>query len=189
MVCLQNRCVHVSISCLCRLRALDLRRPGCRRCEERDVQCGGYNFALVFVQQNSPIRNLALADVKDYFLSRFVIDTKSPSAIVNILAKTVTSSSPHGSLQDLCVQAITASFYGTTQNNDDKLWEGVGAYTKALRKLRQALNDPNTCFATETVISVLCICICENIVAQESSSWLSHYSAISCLVFVSPRCC
>ncbi|CRG82819.1 hypothetical protein PISL3812_00165 [Talaromyces islandicus] len=152
------------------------------RCEDRGVQCGGYNFARVFVQQNSTIRNLALADIKGYFLSRFVIDTKSPSALVNILVRTVTSSPPHGSLQDLCVQAITASFYGTTQNNNHKLLEGVGAYTKALRKLREALRDPSTCFTTETVITVLCICICENIVAQESSSWLSHYNAMSCLI-------
>lgn len=120
--------------------------------------------------------------LKSYFLSRFVADEVSGSALMRILVQTVTDFMPERSPQQLCVKALTAGYYGITNRDHATYCKGVDAYARASRKLHQALEDPNSRLRMETLISVLCLCIYENIVPTYSMTWLTHYEAVSNMV-------
>ncbi|KAL5360052.1 hypothetical protein BJX96DRAFT_67444 [Aspergillus floccosus] len=120
--------------------------------------------------------------LKSHFLSRFFADEIGRSALLRILVQTVRDDTADSSLQHLCVKALTAGYYGIKNHDHTTYLKSVDVAVYASQKLRQASEQRNGCLRTETLISVLCLCIYENVVATESTTWLTNYDAVSKLI-------
>ncbi|KIN03315.1 hypothetical protein OIDMADRAFT_51285 [Oidiodendron maius Zn] len=89
---------------------------------------------------------------------------------------------PTSSLHQSCVDAVTASYFGSINNNHHAYTKGRQAYVHALARINQALAYNDSALEQQTLTGVLCLCLYENIVLSHSTAWFTHYSGISRLI-------
>lgn len=79
-------------------------------------------------------------------------------------------------------RALSAVYFGKMRNQYKAYQKGTRLYVRALDQLRQAINDPEKARQDDTLTSVLCLCIYENIVLSETTAWVKHYQGVGRLV-------
>lgn len=80
------------------------------------------------------------------------------------------------------LRALAAVYFGKVHHDTRIFDTGVRAYARSLRKLRAALTDPMAVFDVETLVSVLCLGLYENVALTETTGWLAHYDGIAHLI-------
>lgn len=96
---------------------------------------------------------------------------------------------PDGSeLHALCVQALASAYFGRTNRDERACSQGLQLYSQALTQLRSEINMVhNRGIVPETIMSVLCLCVFENVVFSQQTAWLMHYEGAG--IVVSWLCC
>ncbi|KAF5549310.1 hypothetical protein FMEXI_4297 [Fusarium mexicanum] len=86
------------------------------------------------------------------------------------------------STRSLAVRALAAVYFGKT-NGDKRIFDlGSREYVKALNRVQLDLACSTTVLEWDTLASVICLCMFENIVFTDKTGWLKHYEGITQLV-------
>ncbi|KAF5612297.1 uncharacterized protein FSUBG_1616 [Fusarium subglutinans] len=86
------------------------------------------------------------------------------------------------STRSLAVRALAAVYFGKT-NRDKRIFElGSREYVKALNRVQLDLACSTAVLEWDTLASVICLCMFENIVFTDKTGWLKHYEGITQLV-------
>jgi hypothetical protein len=89
-----------------------------------------------------------------------------------------------GSTRSLAVRALAAVYFGKT-NSDKRVFDlGSREYVKALNRVQLDLASSTAVFEWDTLASVICLCMFENIVFTDKTGWLKHYQGITQLVSI-----
>lgn len=83
---------------------------------------------------------------------------------------------------ELAIRALAAMYFGRAQNSQRAAEKGLRAYVAALGKLQDDLSSPETAVKWETLASILCLGMYENISQSGKTAWMNHYQGISRLV-------
>ncbi|KAF4970314.1 hypothetical protein FSARC_2634 [Fusarium sarcochroum] len=83
-------------------------------------------------------------------------------------------------LHQSCVQALAAMYFGRTNRDIQACDQGTRLYSKALTQLRADISNSNT--ELSTIISVMCLCVYENVVFSQPTAWLMHYDGLGRLM-------
>ena len=106
-------------------------------------------------------------------------------AAPDILASMVNYESATGaavSLHKDALRALAAVYFGKVYHDSRIFDMGVRAYVRSLGRLRTALADPVAVLDVETLVSVLCLGLYENVALTETTGWLVHYDGIAHLI-------
>ena len=130
-----------------------------------------------------PILNLV--PQKNTFFLPYTISKLSPvtsrctsTRTVGILPELLTTQK--SALHQSCVQALAAMYFGRTNRDIQACEQGLRLYSKALTQLRADISNLNT--ELSTIISVMCLCVYENVVFSQPTAWLMHYDGLGRLV-------
>ncbi|EXA35406.1 hypothetical protein FOVG_13497 [Fusarium oxysporum f. sp. pisi HDV247] len=183
-------------------------KPNCQRCEKAGVACEGYvtygefvDETTRFAKDKSPVKNSQLqvqpaspsakaterqiwrpppllldqdAVIHAHLLSR--IDEVTP-LMANLESITLSDST-----RSLAVRALAAVYFGKT-NSDKRIFDlGSREYVKALNRVQLDLASSTAVLEWDTLASVICLCMFENIVFTDKTGWLKHYEGITQLV-------
>ena len=86
-------------------------------------------------------------------------------------------------------QALAAVYFGKMYNHKAAYEKGSRLYVEALDQLRHSIVSPQMALKPETLASVLCLCIYENVALSEPLAWVRHYGGVSRLVEMrGPNC-
>lgn len=86
-------------------------------------------------------------------------------------------------------QALAAVYFGKMCNHKAAYEKGSRLYVEALDQLRHTIVDQQMALKPETLASVLCLCIYENVALSEPLAWVRHYGGVSRLVEMrGPNC-
>ncbi|RBR19631.1 hypothetical protein FVER53590_25007 [Fusarium verticillioides] len=186
----------------------DQSKPHCQRCEKAGIACEGYvpygefvDETTRFAKDKSPMKDNHLlvqlasqspkateqqiwrpqpllldqdAVIHAHLLSR--IDEVTP-LMANLESITVSDST-----RSLAVRALAAVYFGKT-NGDKRIFDlGSREYVKALNRVQHDLASSTTVLEWDTLASVICLCMFENIVFTDKTGWLKHYEGITQLV-------
>lgn len=92
------------------------------------------------------------------------------------------------STRSLAVRALAAVYFGKT-NGDRRIFDlGSREYVKALNRVQLDLASSTAVLEWDTLASVICLCMFENIVFTDKTGWLKHYEGITQLVGFVMRC-
>ncbi|KAF5022644.1 hypothetical protein F66182_5320 [Fusarium sp. NRRL 66182] len=83
-------------------------------------------------------------------------------------------------LHELCVEVLATTYFGRTRRDSEAYVQGLGLYSRALTQLRIDISNANT--ELGTIMSVLCLCVYENIVFSQPTAWLMHYEGLGRLL-------
>lgn len=121
----------------------------------------------------------------EYFLLRLVGNRThfQGSGIPSLLCAFLDRALPVGSMQHKCMKALTVSYYSTTALGPRGSFSGetMKTYSYALRAVQKAI-DQGLTTGSDILMSIMCLCLYENIVVTEPRSWIEHYKGISRLV-------
>lgn len=190
----------------------DESRPHCQRCQKAGLACSGYAQHAQFVDETarfrrdetrrddaSPQRNemqvvavpppMSLRPDEDtvihtHLVARLLPRISGPAA-PDILASMVSYESVTGAAVPLhkdALRALAAVYFGKVHHDTRIVDTGMHAYVRSLRRLRTALADPVAVLDVETLASVLCLGLYENVALTETTGWLAHYDGIAHLV-------
>ncbi|EXL69285.1 hypothetical protein FOPG_14741 [Fusarium oxysporum f. sp. conglutinans race 2 54008] len=183
-------------------------KPNCQRCEKAGMACEGYvtygefvDETTRFAKDKSPVKNSQLqvqpaspsakaterqiwrpppllldqdAVIHAHLLSR--IDEVTP-LMANLESITLSDST-----RSLAVRALAAVYFGKT-NSDKRIFDlGSREYVKALNRVQLDLASSTAVLEWDTLASVICLCMFENIVFTDKTGWLKHYEGITQLV-------
>ncbi|KAL5590714.1 hypothetical protein FOBRF1_014271 [Fusarium oxysporum] len=183
-------------------------KPNCQRCEKAGIACEGYvtygefvDETTRFAKDKSPLKDSQLqvqpaspsakaterqiwrpppllldqdAVIHAHLLSR--IDEVTP-LMTNLESITLSDST-----RSLAVRALAAVYFGKT-NSDKRIFDlGSREYVKALNRVQLDLASSTAVFEWDTLASVICLCMFENIVFTDKTGWLKHYEGITQLV-------
>ncbi|KAL5589591.1 hypothetical protein FOVSG1_011458 [Fusarium oxysporum f. sp. vasinfectum] len=183
-------------------------KPNCQRCEKAGIACEGYvtygefvDETTRFAKDKSPLKDSQLqvqpaspsakaterqiwrpppllldqdAVIHAHLLSR--IDEVTP-LMANLESITLSDST-----RSLAVRALAAVYFGKT-NSDKRIFDlGNREYVKALNRVQLDLASSTAIFEWDTLASVICLCMFENIVFTDKTGWLKHYEGITQLV-------
>nr|RBQ96966.1 hypothetical protein FVER53263_21149 [Fusarium verticillioides] len=183
-------------------------KPHCQRCEKAGIACEGYvpygefvDETTRFAKDKSPMKDNHLlvqlasqspkateqqiwrpqpllldqdAVIHAHLLSR--IDEVTP-LMANLESTTVSDST-----RSLAVRALAAVYFGKT-NGDKRTFDlGSREYVKALNRVQHDLASSTTVLEWDTLASVICLCMFENIVFTDKTGWLKHYEGITQLI-------
>lgn len=87
---------------------------------------------------------------------------------------------PQSALHHSCVQALSAMYFGRTNRDRQACQQGLMFYSHALTQLRTDISNAASDFST--ILSVLCLCLYENIVFSQPTAWLMHYDGLGRIV-------
>jgi hypothetical protein len=87
---------------------------------------------------------------------------------------------PQSALHQSCVQALSAMYFGKTNRDSQACQQGLMFYSRALTQLRADISNAASDFST--IMSVVCLCLYENIVFSQPTAWLMHYDGLGRLV-------
>ncbi|KAI9035077.1 uncharacterized protein KD926_004659 [Aspergillus affinis] len=122
---------------------------------------------------------------REYFLLRLVGSgtCSQGSGIPRLLCAFLDRALPIGSLQHKCMKALTVSYHSTTAlgTRGSPSGEAVKTYSQALTAVRKAI-DQDLTTEPDLLMSIMCLCLYENIVVTEPRSWIEHYKGISRLI-------
>ena len=80
------------------------------------------------------------------------------------------------------LRALAAVYFGK-MHRDTRIFDmGVRAYVRSLQRMRTALASPVAVLELETLVSVLCLGLYENVASSDTAGWLNHYEGVSHLV-------
>ncbi|KAF9771792.1 hypothetical protein IL306_010538 [Fusarium sp. DS 682] len=183
-------------------------KPHCQRCEKAGLTCEGYVTYGEFVDETtrfskdkSPAKDTQLqvqlaktapkeleqqiwrpspllldqdAVIHAHLLSK--INEVTPlMANLECFASTT-------STRSLAVRALAAVYFGKT-NSDKRIFDlGSREYVKALNRVQLDLASSTAVLEWDTLASVICLCMFENIVFTDKTGWLKHYEGITQLV-------
>lgn len=86
-------------------------------------------------------------------------------------------------LHRLCVQAVVSTYFGKANRDRQACIQGFHLYSQALKQLRNDISTTgNSGAGLGTIMSVLCLCVFENMVFSQPSAWLMHYEGAGKLV-------
>ncbi|KAH7147839.1 hypothetical protein DER46DRAFT_615839 [Fusarium sp. MPI-SDFR-AT-0072] len=183
-------------------------KPHCQRCEKAGLACEGYvtygefvDETARFAKDKSPVKENQLqvqlanmspktserqiwhpppllldqnAVIHAHLLSR--IDEVTP-LMANLESITLSDST-----RSLAVRALAAVYFGKT-NSDKRIFDlGSREYVKALNRVQLDLASSTAVLEWDTLASVICLCMFENIVFTDKTGWLKHYEGITQLV-------
>ncbi|KAF5636693.1 uncharacterized protein FTJAE_5888 [Fusarium tjaetaba] len=183
-------------------------KPHCQRCEKAWIACEGYvtygefvDETTRFAKDKSPVKDNQLqvrlaspspktterqacypppllldqdAVIHAHLLSR--IDEVTP-LMANLESITLSDST-----RSLAVRALAAVYFGKT-NGDKRIFDlGSREYVKALNRVQHDLASSTTVLEWDTLASVICLCMFENIVFTDKTGWLKHYEGITQLI-------
>ncbi|EXL92604.1 hypothetical protein NOF04DRAFT_15731 [Fusarium oxysporum II5] len=183
-------------------------KPNCQRCEKAGIACEGYvtygefvDETTRFAKDKSPLNDSQLqvqpaspsakaterqiwrpppllldqdAVIHAHLLSR--IDEVTP-LMANLESITLSDST-----RSLAVRALAAVYFGKT-NSDKRIFDlGSREYVKALNRVQLDLASSTAVLEWDTLASVICLCMFENIVFTDKTGWLKHYEGITQLV-------
>ncbi|CAK7210772.1 hypothetical protein SBRCBS47491_000892 [Sporothrix bragantina] len=104
------------------------------------------------------------------------------SAMVNYESPRPFSDSTPAPIHKDAIRALAAVYFGKV-HRDTRIFDmGVRAYVRSLHRLRTALASPVAVLEVETLVSVLCMGLYENVALSDTAGWLNHYEGISYLV-------
>ncbi|KAI7766332.1 hypothetical protein LZL87_012570 [Fusarium oxysporum] len=188
-----------------RTHRYDHGKPHCQRCEKAGLACEGYvtygefvDETARFAKDKSPVKdnqlqvqlaNMSLktserqiwhpppllldqnAVIHAHLLSR--IDEVTP-LMANLESITLSDST-----RSLAVRALAAVYFGKT-NSDKRIFDlGSREYVKALNRVQLDLASSTAVLEWDTLASVICLCMFENIVFTDKTGWLKHYEGIT----------
>ncbi|KAF5244011.1 hypothetical protein FANTH_7877 [Fusarium anthophilum] len=180
-------------------------KPRCQRCEKAGIACEGYvtygefvDETMRFTKDKSPAKDNGLqvrlvspsskaterqiwrppplslhqdTVIHAHLLSR--IDEVTP------LMANLESIALSDSTRSLAVRALAAVYFGKT-NRDKRIFDlGSREYVKALNRVQLDLVCSTTVLEWDTLASVICLCMFENIVFTDKTGWLKHYEGIT----------
>ncbi|RGP76758.1 hypothetical protein FLONG3_5198 [Fusarium longipes] len=88
------------------------------------------------------------------------------------------------STRSLAIRALAAVYYGKT-NFDKRIFDlGTREYVKALKRVQTDLSSSTAVLEWDTLVSVLCLCMFENVAFTDKNGWLRHYEGISQLCYL-----
>ncbi|KAF5546463.1 hypothetical protein FNAPI_8821 [Fusarium napiforme] len=183
-------------------------KPHCQRCEKAGIACDGYvtygefvDETTRFAKDKSPVKDNQLqvrlaspsskaterqacrpppllldqdAVIHAHLLSR--IDEVTP-LMANLESITLSDST-----RSLAVRALAAVYFGKT-NGDKRIFDlGSREYVKALNRVQIDLASSTAVLEWDTLASVICLCMFENIVFTDKTGWLKHYEGITQLI-------
>ncbi|CAK7242948.1 MAG: hypothetical protein STHCBS139747_004451 [Sporothrix thermara] len=77
------------------------------------------------------------------------------------------------------LRALAAVYFGK-MHRDTRIFDmGVRAYVRSLQRMRTALASPVAVLELETLVSVLCLGLYENVASSDTAGWLNHYEGVS----------
>ncbi|KAE8132568.1 hypothetical protein BDV38DRAFT_287604 [Aspergillus pseudotamarii] len=122
---------------------------------------------------------------REYFLRRLVGSDPLPqrSGIPSLLCAFLDRALSVGSFQYECTKALTVSYHSMTAlgSHGSAAGEAMKAYSHALRAVWKAIDQDSTT-GPDILMSIMCLCLYENIVVTEPRSWIKHYKGISHLI-------
>ncbi|KAE8333993.1 hypothetical protein BDV39DRAFT_198900 [Aspergillus sergii] len=129
---------------------------------------------------------------REYFLLRLVGSgtCSQGSGIPRLLCAFLDRALPVGSLQHKCMKALTVSYHSMTALGirENPSEEAIKTYSQALTAVRKAIGQDLTT-GPDLLMSIMCLCLYENIVVTQPRSWIEHYKAISHLIQINgPEC-
>ncbi|RKL38970.1 hypothetical protein BFJ72_g7100 [Fusarium proliferatum] len=186
----------------------DHSKPHCQRCEKAGIACEGYVTYGEFVDETSRFSKDKLP-VKDNQV-QVQMASPSPEAIerqirhpppllldqdaiihahllsrineVTPLMANLESITLSDSTHSLAVRALAAVYFGKT-NGDRRIFDlGSREYVKALNRVQLDLASSTAVLEWDTLASVICLCMFENIVFTDKTGWLKHYEGITQLI-------
>ncbi|KAL2808962.1 hypothetical protein BJX63DRAFT_374625 [Aspergillus granulosus] len=122
--------------------------------------------------------------LREYFLLHLAGNaTVSPgSGLPSLLCEFLGKSLPVGSLQYRCMKALTASYYLMRTAGPDACQRGKEAYGHAINAVRWAINHPHRKAEPDVLMSIMCLCLYENIIVTNPRTWIEHYKGVSTLI-------
>ncbi|KAF4333357.1 hypothetical protein FBEOM_12820 [Fusarium beomiforme] len=183
-------------------------KPQCQRCEKAGLTCEGYVTYGEFVDETTRFLK-EKSSAKDRQLQLQVVDTlaKAPqrqswhpspllldeNAVIHThLLSRIEEVTPlmanlecltsSKSTRSLAVRALAAVYFGKT-NSDQRIFDlGSREYVKALSRVQLDLSNSSAVLEWDTLASVICLCMFENVVFTDKTGWLKHYAGITQLV-------
>ncbi|KAF5697997.1 hypothetical protein FGLOB1_12400 [Fusarium globosum] len=180
-------------------------KPHCQRCEKARIACEGYVTYGEFVDETSrfskdksPVKDnqvqVQLASPSPKAIERqiwhpppllldqdAVIHAHLLSRINEVapLMANLESITLSDSTRSLAVRALAAVYFGKT-NGDRRIFDlGSREYVKALNRVQLDLASSTAVLEWDTLASVICLCMFENIVFTDKTGWLKHYEGIT----------
>ncbi|CAK7231333.1 hypothetical protein SCUCBS95973_007875 [Sporothrix curviconia] len=120
--------------------------------------------------------------VHTHLVSRLLPGVSGPAApdILSAMGNIVRTPQP---IHKDAIHALAAVYFGKVHRDTRIFDTGVRAYVRALQQLRTALASPAAVLETEeTLVSVLCLGLYENVALSNMTGWLNHYEGISHLI-------
>jgi hypothetical protein len=189
---------------------VDNGKPHCQRCEKAGLSCEGYVTYEEFVDETKRFskdgpaaksRELQLQlthkpskasqeqvcpPFRPLINENDIIHAHLLSKIDGVLPlMTNLESLPSStSTRSLAIRALAAVYFGKT-NSDKRIFDlGTREYVKALKRVQKDLSCSTAVLEWDTLVSVLCLCLFENVAFTERNGWLRHYEGISQLVWI-----
>ncbi|KAI8711177.1 Zn(2)-C6 fungal-type domain-containing protein [Fusarium sp. LHS14.1] len=124
---------------------------------------------------------LTLSPQRSTFFLPYTLSKLSPvvprsSALVPVGALPRLLECHNSEVHRLCVQAVASTYFGKANRDRQACVQGLHLYSQALKQLQNDLStasNPRT--ELGTIMSVLCLCVFENMVFSQPSAWLTHY--------------
>jgi hypothetical protein len=79
---------------------------------------------------------------------------------------------------------LAALYFGRVCHSEEAVNKGIKVYVAALKRLQDDLSRQETALRWETLASVLCLGMYENVTNPGFPAWLNHYEGISRLVYL-----
>ncbi|KAF5669966.1 hypothetical protein FHETE_4649 [Fusarium heterosporum] len=182
-------------------------KPSCQRCDKAGLTCGGYvthgefvDETLRFYRDDTPSEasqvQLQLFSTAPKSLERqihhpspLLLDQNalihahllSKIADVEPLMYNINSSTSSPSTRALAIRALAGIYFGKTHNDKRILDTGSRDYVRALRRVQIDLGSPMA-LEWDTLASVICLFMFENIAFTNEMAWFKHYEGITQLV-------
>ncbi|KAF4993104.1 hypothetical protein FGRMN_6719 [Fusarium graminum] len=187
-------------------------KPSCQRCDKAGLTCEGYitheefvDETLRFSKEDTPLEasqvqlqlfNTApqTLEQKAYRPSPLLLDQNtlihahllSKIAEVEPLMSNIDSFASSTSTRALAIRALAGIYFGKTHNDRRTLDSGSRDYVRALRRVQVDLSSP-VALEWDTLASVICLFMFENIAFTDEMAWFKHYEGITQLVSEAER--
>ncbi|KAL2836884.1 hypothetical protein BJY01DRAFT_251763 [Aspergillus pseudoustus] len=121
---------------------------------------------------------------REYFLLRLVGNaTRSPSSgLPRLLSEFLNKPLAIGSMQYTCIKALTSSYHSMRAAGPRACHQAMVAYSHAMRAVSVATQKPYRGIEPDVLMSIMCLCLYENIVVTAPRSWIQHYIGVSRLI-------
>ncbi|KAL3478463.1 hypothetical protein BJX99DRAFT_256360 [Aspergillus californicus] len=101
-----------------------------------------------------------------------------PSLMCEFLDKPL----PVGSAQYMCMRALTTSYYLMRTAGPDACCQAMITYSSAIKAVQAAIDQSCGTVESDIFMSIMCLCLYENIIVTMPRSWIRHYEGISRMI-------